>query len=512
VDPHPPDKLLWWCNLIVRLASWILPRRRRLEWRREWEAEIWHWCHFLVESGRLTLRTEQELINHCWGAFADAFWHRFNRAVVFRLADEIPRTPRFCLLACLALLTALLFGRPTAFFFDMIAPATYADPSRLLAVSLTEQTYWLRPEALRESAALWPTQTQMIDSSAAYAWRPSTVRGPEGAENLLSARVTPNLFELLGVRPSLGRIFQESDLSQCENCVVLSNMLWRNQFHRDEHVIGRSLLLNGSTVTVIGVMPREFRFPLRDISLYTLFAAGAHPPLPRFEWPGALLRVASSVELGSAKRKLEDFINRTDSLPAGTRFRVSSLKDLEKQTLQSWAGLLLLGFAPLLAIKWGQFARLRSTGPHAAMRDHFRWYLFFAVKTVLLLVVALLTSVELAHVVVSRSSGVNTYTLATAVAIWFFLFGAHMTLTWSIRDQLGRCRVCLRGLGVRVSLGNAGRILIDLAGDELVCDEGHGVLHVPVMESGCVDAERWTYLDESWQVLLGHRETSIQLS
>jgi hypothetical protein len=97
-------------------------------------------------------------------------------------------------------------------------------------------------------------------------------------------------------------------------------------------------------------------------------------------------------------------------------------------------------------------------------------------------------------------------------AIWFFLLGAHLTLTWSIRDQLGRCRVCLRGLGLRVSLASPGRILIDLTGDELVCDEGHGMLHIPVMESGSVDSERWTYLDESWQVLLGHRETRIQLS
>jgi hypothetical protein len=97
-------------------------------------------------------------------------------------------------------------------------------------------------------------------------------------------------------------------------------------------------------------------------------------------------------------------------------------------------------------------------------------------------------------------------------AIWFFLLGAHLTLTWSIRDQLGRCRVCLRGLGLRVNLASPGRILIDLTGDELVCDEGHGMLHIPVMESGSVDSERWTYLDESWQVLLAHRETRIQLS
>jgi hypothetical protein len=54
--------------------------------------------------------------------------------------------------------------------------------------------------------------------------------------------------------------------------------------------------------------------------------------------------------------------------------------------------------------------------------------------------------------------------------------------------------------------------LLEVTGDELVCDEGHGALHVPVMESSCVDAERWTYLDESWQVLLDRRDGGIRVS
>jgi hypothetical protein len=128
------------------------------------------------------------------------------------------------------------------------------------------------------------------------------------------------------------------------------------------------------------------------------------------------------------------------------------------------------------------------------------------------LVASLIASVELAHVVVTRSYSTNAYALANAAVFWFFLFGAHITLTWAIRDQLGRCRVCLRGLGVRVNLGSAGRILIDVTGVELVCSEGHGSLHIPVMESGSVDSERWTYLDESYQVLLGSRETRIRIS
>jgi hypothetical protein len=511
VNPHPLNRLLWWCNLILRLASWIVPRRQRLEWRQEWEAEVWHWSHFLIESGRLSPRTEQELVWHCWGAFADALWHRFNRVVVLRYVAETPRTPQFCLFACLALLAVLLFGRPAAFFFDTIAPAPYANRDCLLTVLLSDKTYWLQPEVLRDLAARWPAQTQAIDSSAVYAWRPSMVRGPGGTESLLSARVTAGIFGLLGVRPSLGRVFQEADSSQCENCVVLSNMLWRSQFHRDEHVIGRSLILNDRNVKIIGVMPLEFRFPVRDIAVYSSFESNPHPMLPRFEWPGVLLRVAARVEMGTAKRELEDFINRTDSLPADTQLRIWSLKDIEKQSLESWASMVLLALALLLAFKSGQFARLHTTGPHADMKADFRWYLFFSVKAVLLLVASLIASVELAHLVLTRSNSTNAYSLASAAAVWFFLFGAHITLTWAIRDQLGRCRVCLRGLAVRVNLGSAGRILIDLTGVELVCGEGHGALHIPVMESGCVDSERWTYLDESWQVLLGCRETRIQV-
>ena len=128
------------------------------------------------------------------------------------------------------------------------------------------------------------------------------------------------------------------------------------------------------------------------------------------------------------------------------------------------------------------------------------------------MVASLIVSAELAHAVVTRSNSTNANALANAAAVWLFLFGAHLSLRWAIRDQLGRCRVCLRGLGVRVNLGSERRILLDLTGVELVCDEGHGAFHLPVMESSSVDSEHWTYLDDSWRVLLGNRETRIPVS
>jgi hypothetical protein len=102
---------------------------------------------------------------------------------------------------------------------------------------------------------------------------------------------------------------------------------------------------------------------------------------------------------------------------------------------------------------------------------------------------------------VGRFSNVSTHPFAGTAANWLFLLGASIVLTWSIRDQLSRCRTCLRRFGIEVYLWGAGRTFLEITGAELVCDQGHGTLHVPEMQAGCVDGERWAYMDDSWRIL-----------
>jgi hypothetical protein len=504
------DKVLRSCNLLLRCASWIVPLRLRADWRREWEAEVWHWGHFLFEFGRLSASAEQELLRHCRGAFADALWHRFNRALALHYLKEFLRTPKFCLLACLVPLAVVLVGRPATVFREVFEPASDLDSEHLLTVSLGEDSSWLQPEVLRDLATGWATQTPTITSDATYAWRPGVVGGPEGRVNILSARVTSNMFTLLGARPILGRLLQDTDSSQCADCVVVSNVLWADQFRGDEHVIGQSLVLNGRPVRVIGVMPPQFRFPVHDIGVYSPFGTNPHPLLPMFEWPGVLLRVSAGVNLETAKRQLAGVVNRKDSLPADTNLRILSLRDIEYQSFEYWAGLIFLSSLLLLAVRWRQFARLRKTGPHAHIPECFRWYLFFAAKTLLLLIAALVGSFEVVLAVCRTNT--STHPFASAAAIWLFLFLTSITVNWSFHDQFGRCRSCLRRLGVQVDIGNAARSLLELTGTELICNEGHGTLHVPIMESSCVDWERWTYLDNSWHTLVASQEAGISVS
>ena len=90
-------RLLRWSNLILWTASLIVPRRLRSEWLESRRANVVHWVHFLVESGRLNLATREELLGHCWGAFGEAFWSRFNRARVLSFLRSTPNSPGFCL-------------------------------------------------------------------------------------------------------------------------------------------------------------------------------------------------------------------------------------------------------------------------------------------------------------------------------------------------------------------------------------------------------------------------------
>ena len=86
--------------------------------------------------------------------------------------------------------------------------------------------------------------------------------------------------------------------------------------------------------------------------------------------------------------------------------------------------------------------------------------------------------------------------------VWLYILGAMGVFFWSLADQRARCRVCLRLLCFPVRIGCPGCLLLDWSGTELLCSEGHGVLHVPhLAASWDEEAEHWIALDESWQEL-----------
>jgi len=105
-----------------------------------------------------------------------------------------------------------------------------------------------------------------LEDVAGYVGRGFTLQAGGESERLRGGSVTPNLFTLLGLRPFLGRDFREEDAADFgfEPVVLLSYRLFERRFGSDPGILGRSLILNGRAITVIGVMPPGIRFPERD--------------------------------------------------------------------------------------------------------------------------------------------------------------------------------------------------------------------------------------------------------
>jgi len=96
---------------------------------------------------------------------------------------------------------------------------------------------------------------------------PYAARDGDRTLHLTRALVTGTFFDLLGVKPTVGRLLRpDDDIVGGPGVVVLSDRLWRREFGADPQVVGRTLLFAGATYRVVGVAPPEFSFPARTES------------------------------------------------------------------------------------------------------------------------------------------------------------------------------------------------------------------------------------------------------
>ena len=104
--------------------------------------------------------------------------------------------------------------------------------------------------------------TSAFSSMGGYIMLRYEVSGGTTPEEIRAARFTAGVFPTLGVQPILGRVFTKEEDEGRQPLAVISYALWLNRFHRDEHVVGSSIVLDRKVCTIIGVMPREFEFPI----------------------------------------------------------------------------------------------------------------------------------------------------------------------------------------------------------------------------------------------------------
>jgi len=175
---------------------------------------------------------------------------------------QLRRAPGFAILAAVTL--SLGIGANTAMFTlvedVLLQPLPYANPDRLVYIGPAGSqgmttTSWLNYRDIRD-------QAQTLETVAGYSEDVGVVQGKDASVSVLTPGVTANLFRMLGAEPLLGRTFTDVEGSSGGPLVALiSEGLWRGVFGADLNIVGRTVRVNGRERTVVGVMPRSFRFP-----------------------------------------------------------------------------------------------------------------------------------------------------------------------------------------------------------------------------------------------------------
>ncbi|HEY4215790.1 MAG TPA: ABC transporter permease [Gemmatimonadaceae bacterium] len=222
---------------------------------------------------------------------------------------RLRRTPLFAGVVIATL--ALGIGASTAVFSlvnaILIEPLPYPEPNRL--VRLTNSVSSGAAATVDESDALVLLyQRQARSFSAVGAWRfdDGDLGATEPGQNTIrvrGARVTANFFDVLGARPALGRAFSSGEDRPGRNgVVVLSHRVWETRFHADPRAIGRQIVVNDVSRTIVGIMPPTFAYPARDVELWLpLSLDPAHTHAETFNLVGiARLERGSSIAAARA--------------------------------------------------------------------------------------------------------------------------------------------------------------------------------------------------------------------
>jgi putative ABC transport system permease protein len=206
----------------------------------------------------------------------------------------------------------------------LLRPLPYADPSRLVRVFETNPLRnWTRNIASPANYADWKAQSTSFTDLAAYEQFNSVGSGATDVfltgfgepQALKSLGVTGNLFRVLETSPLMGRTFTDEETFDGKARVaVLSYGAWQGLFAADPGIIGKSVVLSGRTTTVVGVMPRNFFFPGRDVQIWvpvgyapTVFVRNRRP-----HYLGVIARRKPGVSLEQASQEMDAIARRLE--------------------------------------------------------------------------------------------------------------------------------------------------------------------------------------------------------
>ncbi|HEV3277294.1 MAG TPA: ABC transporter permease [Terriglobia bacterium] len=230
------------------------------------------------------------------------------------------KNPGFTAVAVLTL--ALGVGANTAIFSvidaALLRPLPYDRPEQLVNIS----TLHLNGNGMVISPDFkaWQEQSGIFESVGAFGLgfnsisRGANLTGSGEPMHVEVIGITPGFFRMLGVQPILGRSFSEAEAETGHNQVaLLSAAVWRREFGGDRNVLNRTIHLDGTPFTVVGVMPAGLLYPPGDLWVpEVLDASNSLPQSADWRMLFVIGRLKSGVSLAKARADLDVLTHRLD--------------------------------------------------------------------------------------------------------------------------------------------------------------------------------------------------------
>ena len=238
-------------------------------------------------------------------------------------ARSLARRPGYTTAAVLTL--ALGIGATVAIFTVvdavLLRPLPYPDADRIVSVSHHAPALGLDELSNSEGTLnFYRDEADFFEALAAYTRAAHNLVGGSQPERVQLTAVTPNLFDVLRVRPALGRPFGAADAAEgAPPVAILTHATWTSRFGSDPAVLGHTIQLDGTTTEIVGVMPEGFAFPDPDAVALVPLAIDPHGTFGAFGTEG-VGRLAPGLTVEQAQRRATELQARLyDYFPDLTR-------------------------------------------------------------------------------------------------------------------------------------------------------------------------------------------------
>ena len=476
-------------DLGLLAGAWIIVPGKRVEWWREWHAELWQARREYTCDGKLTWASERALVNFCLGAYQDAICLR-------RLHQRTRPAHRVRFGAawqCMAVLLALLIA---GYSLSRILPGVRAA-QRLSSVPTRSGLVLIQDANNEDSPAT-------ISSGQYMAWK----RGKQEFFDELGfyrvtqeevswhkrdkagwdvARASSNFFKLVGlpVRPV------DSQSSTGLPSLVLSESAWRRQFGADPDVAGSQVRLGSRSATIVGVVPDGAWGLPGKVDAWLLEPESQ----TTLRGPGYVVAHLSSLGMSRMKTSRVQITSYAPRRSPDDMLGISVCRGVPSpfQVFLFSAMLAILALPAVTSISLSDYAVSfsESSWPQQVLR-----WSFLVAKIALTLPLVYLASVDFGYAFTALGTRQAMY-MQLVVSVFGCLFGMY----WALSDQRRRCPVCLERVAHPARVGQYSRTFLAWSGTELMCTGGHTLLHVPGLPTSWFSTQRWMFLDPSWKFL-----------